>query len=526
MADNVTLSSAVRDSLLSLQSITKLIDRTQGRLASGFKVAGPVDDPVAFFQAKSLNDRAFDFNEKKDGIDQGISAVTAALDGVDSIETLVRQIKGVANSFKSAEASQQSDLITQFNDLRSQINNLATDSTFQGTNLVNGTGITLNIEFSEKTASVLNIDSTDITVGTAGLSIGSAVAFTGQFAGDVATAALTVNTISFAAGSASTDNNFRAGFTGAGDITLTYEGGQFTYTTADSLLFTYGTNVLTVSVGATTTVNKEDVLVISYSTTAGTTNTGFYINDLNDTLNFATIFGGSGSLADTAIDPGQDVTFTWNGNTTTFTTAENGTTFSFGGKNVFITVCATDTVTLTSGAAFNMNFITGAAVANVVGVVNAAYSAALLSATFFVGATAVTAATISAVNGIATAAPGSLTAALSNVVATGGALNFVEYVQVGDTVALNDTIKTLDAALSTLRTQAQNLGTNVAVLQTRLDFTESYVNTLEIGAAKLTLADLNEEGANLLALQTRQQLGIQALAFAGQAEQSILALFR
>ncbi len=40
------------------------------------------------------------------------------------------------------------------------------------------------------------------------------------------------------------------------------------------------------------------------------------------------------------------------------------------------------------------------------------------------------------------------------------------------------------------------------------------------------LADLNEEGANLLALQTRQQLGIQSLAFAGQSEQSILGLFR
>ncbi len=178
MAEQVTLSAAVRDSLLSLQSTTKLIDRTQGRLASGLKVAGPVDDPVAFFQAKSLNDRAFDFSEKKDGIDQGISAVTAALDGVESIETLVRSIKGVANSLKSAEASQQSDLITQFNDLRTQINNLATDATFQGTNLINGTGITLNIEFSEKTASVLNIDSKDITVGTAGLSVGSAVAFT------------------------------------------------------------------------------------------------------------------------------------------------------------------------------------------------------------------------------------------------------------------------------------------------------------------------------------------------------------
>ena len=52
------------------------------------------------------------------------------------------------------------------------------------------------------------------------------------------------------------------------------------------------------------------------------------------------------------------------------------------------------------------------------------------------------------------------------------------------------------------------------------------IYVLEGGAAKLTVADLNEEGANLLALQTRQQLGIQSLSFAGQSEQSILGLFR
>ncbi len=75
-------------------------------------------------------------------------------------------------------------------------------------------------------------------------------------------------------------------------------------------------------------------------------------------------------------------------------------------------------------------------------------------------------------------------------------------------------------------TKTKTLGSNVALLQTRLDFTDNYVNTLQTGADKLTLADLTEEGANLLALQTRQQLGIQALSFAGQAEQGILALFR
>ena len=111
--------------------------------------------------------------------------------------------------------------------------------------------------------------------------------------------------------------------------------------------------------------------------------------------------------------------------------------------------------------------------------------------------------------------------AISDV--TTGGLNLVI---IGKSSTVNAIITRLDSALSTLRSNAQTLGSNVALLQTRLDFTENYVNTLEVGAAKLTLADINEEGANLLALQTRQQLGISALAFAGQAEQGILSLFR
>jgi flagellin-like hook-associated protein FlgL len=51
------------------------------------------------------------------------------------------------------------------------------------------------------------------------------------------------------------------------------------------------------------------------------------------------------------------------------------------------------------------------------------------------------------------------------------------------------------------------------------------VNTLKDGSGKLTLADLNEESANLLALQTRQQLGLNSLALAAQSERAILSLF-
>jgi len=101
----------------------------------------------------------------------------------------------------------------------------------------------------------------------------------------------------------------------------------------------------------------------------------------------------------------------------------------------------------------------------------------------------------------------------------------VNFIAEGQSSDADTVIAQLDSSLTTLRSQSQKLGSNVALLQTRLDFTEQYTNTLEEGAGKLTLADLNGEGANLLALQTRQQLGISALAFAGQSEQGILALF-
>jgi flagellin-like hook-associated protein FlgL len=65
----------------------------------------------------------------------------------------------------------------------------------------------------------------------------------------------------------------------------------------------------------------------------------------------------------------------------------------------------------------------------------------------------------------------------------------------------------------------------LSVVQTRQDFTKATINTLRTGADNLVLADTNEEGANLLALQTRQQLSTTALSLAAQAAQNVLRLF-
>ena len=90
---------------------------------------------------------------------------------------------------------------------------------------------------------------------------------------------------------------------------------------------------------------------------------------------------------------------------------------------------------------------------------------------------------------------------------------------------INAALTDLKGATDTLRSQASKFGSNLSVVETRQDFTKNLINVLETGAANLTIADTNEEGANLLALQTRQQLSSTALSLASQADQNVLQLF-
>jgi flagellin-like hook-associated protein FlgL len=90
---------------------------------------------------------------------------------------------------------------------------------------------------------------------------------------------------------------------------------------------------------------------------------------------------------------------------------------------------------------------------------------------------------------------------------------------------LASTLATLTESLDLLRAQASTFGTSLTIVQDRQNFTKSFIGMLAQGSDMLTVADTNEEGANLLALQTRQQLSITALSLATQADQSVLRLF-
>jgi flagellin-like hook-associated protein FlgL len=91
---------------------------------------------------------------------------------------------------------------------------------------------------------------------------------------------------------------------------------------------------------------------------------------------------------------------------------------------------------------------------------------------------------------------------------------------------IDDVIANIEDSLQNLRTESKKMSSNLSVLTTRQDFTKSMVSVLTVGSDNLTNADMNEESANLLALNTQQSLGINSLSLASQQAQSVLQLLQ
>ncbi len=111
---------------------------------------------------------------------------------------------------------------------------------------------------------------------------------------------------------------------------------------------------------------------------------------------------------------------------------------------------------------------------------------------------------------------------------TGLSLTTADWVADDGTItreAVEAAMTALDEAKTTLRTESSKLANNLAIVTARQEFTQGMINVLKDGAAGLTNADMNEEGANMLMLQTRQALGTTSLSLASQAAQSVLRLF-
>jgi len=107
-----------------------------------------------------------------------------------------------------------------------------------------------------------------------------------------------------------------------------------------------------------------------------------------------------------------------------------------------------------------------------------------------------------------------------------GLSNLLAGVDFIDNGATNKVVTTLNAASSTLRSEASSLGSNLSVVEIRQDFSKTLINVLQTGSSNLTLADTNQEAANSQALSTRQSIAVSALSLANQSQQSVLQLLR
>lgn len=87
-------------------------------------------------------------------------------------------------------------------------------------------------------------------------------------------------------------------------------------------------------------------------------------------------------------------------------------------------------------------------------------------------------------------------------------------------------INNLDKGVAKLKEQSAKLSSALSVINIQQDFSTDKINLLSKGADNLTAADANEEGANMLMLQTRQSLSTTALSMSAQAAQSVLRLFQ
>ncbi|MGO4660204.1 flagellin, partial [Ensifer sp. 2YAB10] len=92
--------------------------------------------------------------------------------------------------------------------------------------------------------------------------------------------------------------------------------------------------------------------------------------------------------------------------------------------------------------------------------------------------------------------------------------------------ALAEAISGVDATLLQMTDAASDLGALNSRVELQKNFVQDLSDSIEKGIGKLVDADMNEESTRLKALQTQQQLGIQALSIANSNSQNILSLFR
>ncbi len=136
---SIQLSATVRSNLLSLKRTTELMNRTSERISSELEVAHASDNPGNYYAAKNLSTSAETLEYRLDGMSESASVINSADNGISSIQSYLSQMQGlVDDALASTDSDARRDYGTQFNELVNQIRNIATDSDYDGVNLLVG----------------------------------------------------------------------------------------------------------------------------------------------------------------------------------------------------------------------------------------------------------------------------------------------------------------------------------------------------------------------------------------------------
>lgn len=585
MSNDVVLTAALRSNLLSLQKTQSSIDVTQLRLATGKKVNSALDNPQNFFASSALKNRASDLQRLLDGIGQNIQVIKAADNGVTALTKLVEQADSVAQSARDALAQGTSEAkVTGNKDLRgiddiTLLNGVAngdsitlsvTDKDGASVNIGNFGGAaaaTQAITFAtnDSIENIINrINDIHLQVNGAGLAVGeqafeASLNDAGQLeirtlnGGDFRLQFNTVTNTDAADLAAAADLGFGGQARVAGDQTAANTAVELT-AVADVALRSVDLYRLD---GAQTVVANRSTLLSDLFEADGTTAVFNGIDDLTDVF---TIGINGGAAEDITLT--RDIT----GNIGAVTVQDfidgintNGTLntriqASFDDETGQISIRAIDSSVTSIQIGFEGD--TAGDYANV--------GFGLRDLQTVTPATAVT-------ENVALGRASSLLAQyegeynnireqITQLVTNGDTGYRGTNLLIGDNLLTNfnefrtsslttegveftaeglgldaadfSRAETVDGALGAVREALEavrnfgsTLANDLAIIQTRQDFTTNLINTLTEGSDKLVNADQNEEGAKLLALQTRQSLGVTSLSLASQSQQSILRLF-
>ncbi|WP_029040894.1 flagellin N-terminal helical domain-containing protein [Cucumibacter marinus] len=546
----ITLSKAVRSNLLSLQNTAVQLGKTQERLATGLKVNSALDNPTNFFTASSLNSRASDLGQLLDSVSNAVQTIEAADNGITAITNLVESAQATARQALQTAATVEQTTTTA-----------ATAGTLAG-----GAFSAVDVSGTGSAA----------TAGSVSATFGSALTFddTGDtLTFDIAidggsTASITIDQ-SVVSGIGNNDNviddenelaaaisaaiDAEGTYTSGADLTVSAAGGDVTITSgttgssssidisnvavndnggADTITNTSGLGTdsdtgaaavaadaisfdLTVDGGSATTITIDDAAVTQYNTDNGASldSSALTADDIVALINDqagATIASNNGGNV--------DLTSTTTGASSSVAVASYSASVTGGSTGISngSNTGADETSTTTDVANPKRDELVTQYNELLTQIDDLAKDASFNGVNLLDGDSL----------SVLFNEDGSSSLDIGGVTYSSSGLGLSEVASGGfdDDADINSTLDTLKSGIETLRTQSSKFGSNLSVVEIRQNFTKDIINTLETGAANLTLADSNEEAANLLALQTRQQLSSTALSLASQADQNVLRL--